>query len=429
MVSLNYAFLQDEAIPHPTSGTLSATARPAQQNNPQRNKRGNVRISAWRLAKLNKAEATRAAASARKASSILRPVVILPPDLDVLNESDESYTSYSSRHSIVSTEFGTPLPPQKNSNDSISSMSLSPYKSELPRIRTGREPEVIGTWSKSLGMDLKSPGSQTSSSRSFIGRHLVDAASKFSASASSASSASKQPEAGHSSTFTSHPVDPSGSRVKTSAHPKIARAIGATLSDGYDASAGETTDDMRRSGKGRMIFIRDSKLSPTGSTSGPSFDTRAASQFRGISTASRTASRTIQFRGRGISTSVLSAYQSRPSRRPPSSSISSDSDTDLGHPDVGPYSTTNQSAGSGLSSSQRFPSRNLQVNGPSIFFSSPLMPIGETSRRPPLTINQPPRPPVPLRSGIAGNPGSASSSRTNTRVLMLPTHSLDPSDR
>lgn len=384
-----------------------------------------MRISAWRLAKLNKAEAAQAAASARKASSILRPVP--PPDLEVLNESEESYTSNSSRHSIVSTEFGTPLPAPKNGDDGRSSMSLSPYKSELPRIRTGREPEVIGAWSKTLGMDLKSSGSQTSSSRSsFLSRHLVDAASKFSASVSSTSSAPKQPEGGKSSSFTSHPVDPSGSRVKTFAHPKIARAIGATLSDGYDASAGETTDDMRRSGKGRMIFIRDSKLSPAGSTSGPSFDTRAASLFRGVSSASRT----IQFRGRGISTSVLSAYQSRPSRRPPSSSFSSESDADLAHPDEGPYSTTRQSTGLGVNSTQRFPSRsNFQVNGPSIFFSSPLMPIGESSRRQPSTSAQLPRTSIPLRSGITGtNPGPASSSRTASRV-MLPSHSLDPSDR
>lgn len=390
-----------------------------------------MRISAWRLAKLNKAEATLAAASARKASSILRPVP--PPDLEVLNESDESYTSNGSRsHSIASTEFGTPqFPLQKNGDDGRSSMSLSPYKSELPRIRTGREPEVIGAWSKSLGMDLKSSGSSSSRS-SFFGRHLVDAASKFSA--SSVSSASQQPELARKSSAI--PVDPSGSRVnKAFAHPKIARAMGATLSDGYDASAGETTDDMRRSGKGRMMFIRDdSKLSPAGSTSGPSFDTRAANQFRGVSTASRT----IQFRGRGISTSVLSAYQSRPSRRPPSSSFSSESDAELGHPD---QSTTGNLGI--VSSSQRFPSRqtvgNSQVHGPSIFFSSPLMPIGEaTSRRPPPpTIrNQLPlgRPPVPnLRSGtIPGNPqGPVSSSRTNNpRVIMLPpSHSLDPSDR
>lgn len=413
VVSLNYVYLQDEAIPHPASGTLSATVRPEQQNNPPKNKPGNVRISAWRLAKLNKAEATRAAASARKASSILRPVP--PPDLEVLNESDESYTSHSSQHSIASTEFGTPLElSQRNSDDVRSSMSLSPYKSELPKIRTGREPEVFGAWSKSLGVDLKSSGSQTSSSRSsFIGRRLVDAASRFSA--SSETSAPKQSEAD----ITTHPVDPSGSRVKTL--PKIARAIGATLSDGYDASAGETTDDMRRPRKGRMMFIRESKLSPGGSISGPSLDPRATSQFRGV----RSASRTIQFRGRGISTSVLSAYQSRSSRRPASSSFSSESDTDLTHPDVGPYPL-------GVVSSQRFPSRhtgNLQVNEPSIFFSSPLMPIGEAVRRPPSTSNQPPRPPLPLRSGISGNPGPASSSRTHSRVIMLPSHGLDPSDR
>lgn len=410
-MSLSYANSQDEAIPHPTSAPTSATTvRPAQQNNPPaKNKpQGNVRISAWRLAKLNKAEATRAAASARKASSILRPVP--PPNLDVLNESEESYTSNSSRHSIVSTEFGTPefpLQKVKNENDSRSSMSLSPFKLELPRIRTGREPEVIGAWTKSLGMDLKSSSSSSSKS-SFFGRQLVDAASRFSG---SSISSSQQP--GDS-------ANPSG---KVNINPKVARAMGSTLSDGYEASAGETTDDMRRSGKGRLMFIRESKHSPAGSSSGPSFGTRAASQLRGVSTASRT----IQFRGRGISTSVLSAYQSRPSRRPPSSSFSSDSDPDTG------------SLGNVITSSQGFPGRrsvgNLQVHEPSIFFSSPLMPIGEaTTRRPPPAPPSNNQPPVgmsraPLRSGTI--PGAPTSVRTyNSRVTMLPpSHGLDPSDR
>jgi hypothetical protein len=382
--------------------------QPEQQSNSQKSKPGNVRISAWRLAKLDKAEATRAAVNARKASSVLRRVA-QAPNLKDLIESDESYTSDSSRHSSVSTGFGTPLPLQKNGEDVKSSMSLSPYKSELPRIRTGREPAVIASWTKSLGMDLKSSGSQSGSSSksSFIGRHLVDTVSKLSA--ASISSALRQPEAAHSSTFASRPVDPSGSR----AHPKIARTIGATLSDGYDASAGETTDDMRRSGRGRMIISRGTQLSPAGSASGPSFGNRAAASRYGD------ASRTIQFRGRGISTSVLSAYQSRPSRGAPSSS-SSTSDADLGHPETG------------LQPSQRYPSRqtgNLQINEPSIFFSSPLIPIGESSRRQHPTGNLPPRPPVPLRSGIPGHSGPGSSSRSSSRVTMLPAHPSDPIDR
>ena len=406
---------QDEAVPRPASGTLSATAQPEQQHNPQKSKPGNVRISAWRLAKLDKAEATRAAANARKASSVLRPVAP-PPDLKEITETDESYTSGSSRHSSVSTGFATPLPLQKNGEYVKSSMSLSPYRSELPPIRTGREPAptVIASWTKSLGIDSGSQ-SGSSSKSSFIGRQFVDTVSKLSA--SSVTSALKQPEAAHSSTFAPHPVDPSGSRATTVTHPKIPRTIGATLSDGYDASAGETTDDMRRSGKGRMIFSRDTKLSPA---SRPSFGNRAAgSRYSGLSDTSRT----IQFRGRGISTSVLSAYQSRPSRRA-SSSSSSASDVDLARPDTGP----------GLHSSQRFPSRqtgNLQINEPSIFFSSPLMPpIVVSSRRQPQTGNLPPRPSEPSRSGIQGLSGPGSSSRShNSRVTIFPSHTLDPSDR
>ncbi|KAG0615077.1 hypothetical protein M758_5G012700 [Ceratodon purpureus] len=414
---------QDEAIPPPAPGTLPATVQAEQQNNPQKSKPGNVRISAWRLAKLNKAEATLAAANARKASSVLRPKA-QAPDLKVLSDSDESYTSDSSRHSSVSTGFGTPLPLQKNGEDVKSSMSLSPYKSELPRIRTGREPAVITSWTKSLGMDLKSSSSQSDSSSksSFVGRQQVDTVSKLSI--SSISSALREPEAAHSSTFVPHPVGPSGSRANTVVYPKVARAIGATLSDGYEASAGETTDDMRRSGKGRMMFSRaGTKLSPAGSASGTNFGNRAeASRYSGANNPVRT----LQFGGRGISTSVLSAYQSRPSRRAPSSSTSSTSETE-----PGPFSTLNPSTG--LQTSQRFSGRqtgNLQINEPSIFFSSPLIPIGESSRRHQSTGNLPPRPPVSLRSGIPGHTGPGSSSRSNSRLVsMLPSHTLDPIDR
>ncbi|XP_024377092.1 protein S-acyltransferase 21 [Physcomitrium patens] len=393
---------QDEAIPHPASGVPSATVHPEQQTNPRNSKPGNVRISAWRLAKLNKAEAVQAAENARKVSSVLRRVA--HSELNPSTESDGSRGSNSSRYSMISTESSIPVAPQRRCEDRKSSLSLSPYKSELPRIRTGREPDVLALWEKSLGVDSRNAGNQartdmastgldSSSKSSFTARHPVNAASKLPA--------------------VFHPADPSGSRTNNVAVSNLTRPVGSTLSDGYDASAGETTDDMRRPGKGRMIFNRSTKHSPAGSKMGTNFGDRRASWFREDSAAART----IQFKGRGISTSVLSVHQSR---RAPWSSPSSASDADLAHPEGGPSSSPNPSLS--LQPSQRYASNSRLRSNPqtnvstSIFFSSPLMPIGESRRQ--QQANNPPN--STSRSGIPDYPRAGRSSRSNPQVTILP---------
>lgn len=72
-----YICLQDEVIPHLDPGMVPSTVDPDATESAER---GNkipkrpVKLSAWKLAKLNSNEATRAAARARASSSVLRPI-------------------------------------------------------------------------------------------------------------------------------------------------------------------------------------------------------------------------------------------------------------------------------------------------------------------------------------------------------------------
>ncbi|XP_050232828.1 probable protein S-acyltransferase 19 isoform X2 [Mercurialis annua] len=90
---------QDEVIPHLEPGMVPSTIDPDAAGAAER---GNklpkrpVRISAWKLAKLDSTEAVRAAAKARASSSVLRPV-------DNRHLTDPEY---SSSRSSVSTEMG-----------------------------------------------------------------------------------------------------------------------------------------------------------------------------------------------------------------------------------------------------------------------------------------------------------------------------------
>ncbi|XP_024378493.1 protein S-acyltransferase 21 [Physcomitrium patens] len=373
---------QDEMIPPPVSGT---TLHLEQPNISQKGKPENVRISAWRLAKLNKEQAARAAANARKASSVLRTVP--NPVMKGLAVSDCSSSSNSSERSILSSELGIRLAPQRKAEDSKGFMSLSPYKSELPRIRTGREPDILASWEKNLGVDMKSSGSQILTDVASTG---LDSSSKSSPTDRHAvSTVSQLP-----TVFNTE--DPSGSRAVKVAHSNLSRPIGSTLSDGYDASAGETTDDMGQPRKGKKFFNRNTQLPFAGSKSGSSFGGRQVSRYRSESSPLRA----IQFKGRGISTSVVSGHQIR---RAPSLSPSSASDADLARREGDPFFTPNSSVG--LHPAQRLASnsrqkRNSQTSGSiSIFFSSPLMPIGESNKR--------------QRSGIPENLRPSRGSRPN----------------
>ena len=434
--------LQDEVIPHPGSHTASSTGRPERPNPTQKGK-PDVKISAWRLAKIGKEEARLAASKARKASSVLRPVGPAAQDLKGLTESEESYSSNSSRQSSVSVESGLPhsMLRRAGKEDIKGSMSLSPYKSELPRIKTGREPDIPISWSKRLRLDTKSSGSlsRTNFSTSLPSTQFNTPLRPDQLSRSTTSSAIITPVQDSNIPASSSQSQSAGPPVGSPAQigrPDLTRTVGATtVSDGYDASGGETTDDMgRHAMKGKKIRA-GTKFSPSDLKNPAFFKSRGASRYGGSA-----ASRAIQFKGRGISTSVLSPYEGGPSnwRDPTMSSPSSGSDGGIAATmaDSGqlyprlriPSLTSSGAALRPLPKDSSIPrhSSSMQPSGQvSIFFSSPLMPIGESaagrrhhqSYRPDL----PPKPPViPRYSSLGTNfirPSSSSQQVPHTQPL------------
>ncbi|RQP01165.2 hypothetical protein POPTR_016G018400v4 [Populus trichocarpa] len=96
---------QEEVVPHLDPGMVPSTVDPdaagAQERGNKVPKRP-VRISAWKLAKLDSAEAMRAAAKARASSSVLKPV-----DNHRLPDTEYSSSGNMSVRSSVSTDMGT----------------------------------------------------------------------------------------------------------------------------------------------------------------------------------------------------------------------------------------------------------------------------------------------------------------------------------
>ncbi|GAB4847805.1 hypothetical protein Ancab_026868 [Ancistrocladus abbreviatus] len=91
---------QDEVVPHLEPGMVPSTIDPDAAGRNKAPKRP-VRISAWKLAKLDSNEAMKAAARARASSSVLRPVENRQPDLEY-----SSSGNMSLRSSSVSTDVG-----------------------------------------------------------------------------------------------------------------------------------------------------------------------------------------------------------------------------------------------------------------------------------------------------------------------------------
>lgn len=125
--SINYLVLdkQDEIIPHLEPGRLPSTVDPdAVQPLSDKGKKLNqrpVRISAWKLAKLDSNEATKAAAKARASSSVLRPISSRPHAYDVDHLSS---SNVSGRSSPISNHQGF-----HNKYDTAGTSRLSPSKS------------------------------------------------------------------------------------------------------------------------------------------------------------------------------------------------------------------------------------------------------------------------------------------------------------
>lgn len=118
---------QDEVVPHLEPGMVPSTVDPdaAQRENNKAQAKRPVRISAWKLAKLDSNEAMKVAAKARASSSVLRPIGNrhLPPDR-VLSSSDNT-----SVRSSMSTDAG----PTHNNAVSLNINTEEIMKKELFR--------------------------------------------------------------------------------------------------------------------------------------------------------------------------------------------------------------------------------------------------------------------------------------------------------
>ncbi|KAL5987386.1 hypothetical protein ACLOJK_038552 [Asimina triloba] len=120
---------QDEVLSQLGPGRVPSTVDPDAIDPSETGKglpKRQVRISAWKLAKLDKNEAIRAAAKARASSSVLRPV-------NALHQYDSDYGSsgnFSTRSSVVSTEVGF---------NKDARLRSSPLKSSYPPSRASKE--------------------------------------------------------------------------------------------------------------------------------------------------------------------------------------------------------------------------------------------------------------------------------------------------
>ncbi|XP_044484621.1 probable protein S-acyltransferase 19 isoform X2 [Mangifera indica] len=131
---------QDEVVPHLEPGMVPSTVDPdaaevAERGNkvPKRP----VRISAWKLAKLDSNEAVRAAAKARASSSVLRPV-----DNRRLPDSELSSSGNLSVRSSVSTDMGAN---KENKNE----LGLLALKNSFAPSQGSRDEYETGTQSMS----------------------------------------------------------------------------------------------------------------------------------------------------------------------------------------------------------------------------------------------------------------------------------------
>lgn len=131
---------QDEVVPHLEPGMVPSTVDPDAAENAERGQKlpkRPVRISAWKLARLDSNEAMRAAAKARASSSVLRPV-----DNRRLQDPELSSSGNMSIRSSVSTDTGAN---KEIKND----LRLSPLRASFAPSQGSRDEYETGTQSVS----------------------------------------------------------------------------------------------------------------------------------------------------------------------------------------------------------------------------------------------------------------------------------------
>ncbi|KAI4305436.1 hypothetical protein L6164_028802 [Bauhinia variegata] len=131
---------QDEVVPHLEPGMVPSTVDPdaagIAERGPKAPKRP-VRISAWKLAKLDSQEAVRAAAKARASSSVLRPV-----DNRQLTDPEFSSSGNMSMRSSLSAETG-------GNKEIKNELRLSPVRNSIAPSQGSHDEYETGTQSMS----------------------------------------------------------------------------------------------------------------------------------------------------------------------------------------------------------------------------------------------------------------------------------------
>ncbi|KAK4278729.1 hypothetical protein QN277_016535 [Acacia crassicarpa] len=130
---------QDEVVPHLEPGMLPSTVDPdaAGADRGQKLPKRAVRLSAWRLAKLDSQEAMKAAAKARASSSVLRPV-----DNRRLPDSEFSSSGNMSIRSSLSTDNGA-------NKEIKNELRSSPVRNSVAPSQGSRDDYETGTQSMS----------------------------------------------------------------------------------------------------------------------------------------------------------------------------------------------------------------------------------------------------------------------------------------
>ncbi|KAM7517385.1 hypothetical protein LguiA_006968 [Lonicera macranthoides] len=166
---------QDEIIPHLEPGRLPSTVDPDAVQLPDKGKKPSqrpIRISAWKLAKLDSNEAVKAGAKARASSSILRP-------LGTRHQHDDgdhfSSSNVSGRSSPNSTNHGF--------HARAATSKLSPSKSSYPPSRASRDDietcdHSVGNMSSPLPTNLTPPLEQASPNRDHFNPVYLSSASQ-----------------------------------------------------------------------------------------------------------------------------------------------------------------------------------------------------------------------------------------------------------
>ncbi|XP_028789677.1 probable protein S-acyltransferase 19 [Neltuma alba] len=128
---------QDEVVPHLEPGMLPSTVDPDAAGMAERGQKmpkRAVRLSAWRLAKLDSQEAMKAAAKARASSSVLRPV-----DNRRLPDSEFSSSGNMSIRSSLSTENGANKEIKNELRSSPVRNSIAPSQGSRDEYETGTQ--------------------------------------------------------------------------------------------------------------------------------------------------------------------------------------------------------------------------------------------------------------------------------------------------